>query len=257
MRLLVAEDARSVAKVVAFGARMTWPGCEVAIASNGQEALTLFRETNPDLVVLDIEMPPPDGFQVCLQIREVSDVPILMLTVHDSTLDKVRALDLGADDYLTKPFDHLELLARMRALVRRSMSAMQAHRPEGAGQSGWPGAREGAGRNAFSSAGLYIDFDLHEVRVQGKLVTLTSVESRLLEELARHAGQIMPHELLLERVWGSAYVNDVHYLKVFVQRLRHKLGDEPQQPRYIRTEWGVGYQLLGEAPTSPTSPTSH
>jgi len=246
MRLLVAEDARSVAKVVAFGARMTWPGCEVAIAANGQEALHLFKETNPDLVVLDIEMPPPDGFQVCLQIREVSDVPILMLTVRDSTLDKVRALDLGADDYLTKPFDHLELLARMRALVRRAAGSMQEH-PQ---QPGLPVAKDGAGRNVFSSAGLHIDFELHEVRVQGNLVALTSVEYKLLEELARHVGQIMPHELLLERVWGPAYVDDVHYLKVFVQRLRRKLGDGAGQPHYIRTEWGIGYQLLGEPPVS-------
>ncbi len=217
---------------------MTWPGCDVAIASNGQEALHLFNETLPDLVVLDIEMPPPDGFQVCLQIREMSDVPILMLTVRDSTLDKIRALDLGADDYLTKPFDHLELLARLRALMRRATGSVQAQ----AAQPGWSSAH-----NTFNSSSLHIDFDLHEVRLRGKPVTLTSMEYRLLEELVKHAGKIMPHELLLERVWGPAYVSDSHYLKVFVQRLRRKLGDGAEQPHFIRTEWGVGYQFLGEA----------
>ena len=120
LKLLIAEDARSVAHVVAFGARMTWPDCQVTIAEDGTQALQSFEQEQPDLVVLDIEMPPPDGFAVCRHIRERSQVPIMMLTVHDATVDKVRALDLGADDHLTKPFDHLELLARLRALMRRT-----------------------------------------------------------------------------------------------------------------------------------------
>src|SRR5205085_7876468 len=109
MKLLIADDARDVAGVVAFGARMAWPGCQVTIAGDGQEALHCFATLQPNLVVLDVAMPPPDGFAVCRQIRSASEVPILMLTVRDTVLDKVRALDLGADDYLTKPFDHLEL----------------------------------------------------------------------------------------------------------------------------------------------------
>ena len=120
LKLLVAEDEQAIAKVVSFGARMTWPGCEVRIATSGADALKQFADMPPDLVVLDVTMPPPDGLAVCQRIREVSTVPILMLTARDSTMDKVRALDLGADDYLTKPFDHLELLARLRALVRRT-----------------------------------------------------------------------------------------------------------------------------------------
>ncbi len=115
LRLLIAEDARDVADVIAFGARMMWPDCQVTMAGSGKEALQRFAAAAPDLVVLDVSMPPPDGFDVCRQIRESSQVPILMLTVRDGTMDKVRALDLGADDYLTKPFDHLELLARLRA----------------------------------------------------------------------------------------------------------------------------------------------
>jgi len=120
LKLLIADDARDVAEVIAFGARMTWQDCQIAIAASGDEALHLFEKIVPDLVVLDVAMPAPDGFEVCRRIRAASSAPILMLTVRDAILDKVRALDLGADDYLTKPFDHLELLARLRALARRT-----------------------------------------------------------------------------------------------------------------------------------------
>jgi DNA-binding response OmpR family regulator len=226
LKLLIAEDAPDVAEVVTFGARMTWPDCEVTVASSGAEALERFRAEAPDLVVLDVSMPPPDGFEVCRRIRETSQVPILMLTVHDATLDKVRALDLGADDYLTKPFDHLELLARLRALVRRSSGGL---------------ATSG---DTFSAGELTIDFASHEVRIGDTPIALTSTEYRLLEVLAQHAGTILPHQLLLERVWGPEYMRDTHYLKVFVRRLRQKLGDNPDQPRYIQTEWGIGYRFL-------------
>ena len=119
IKVLIAEDAAEVAEAVAFGARMTWPGCEVTTVHDGADALTRFDANPPDLVVLDVSLPPPDGFEICRRIRDVSQVPILMLTVRDATIDKVRAFDLGADDYLTKPFDHLELLARMRASSSR------------------------------------------------------------------------------------------------------------------------------------------
>lgn len=171
-------------------------------------------------------MPPPDGFAVCQRIREVSDVPILMLTAHDSTLDKIRALDLGADDYLTKPFDHLELLARLRALIRRST-----------GQS----------LPSFGShltiGDLSLNFSTRKVTMEGLPVMLTSTEYRLLEELARNAGTVLPHQLLLERVWGPEYSAEAHYLKVFVRRLRRKLGDNAENPYYIQTEWGIGYRF--------------
>jgi DNA-binding response OmpR family regulator len=232
LKLLIAEDARDVADVVAFGARMIWPDCRVTIAADGEEALGCFEEEHPDLVVLDVSMPPPDGFEVCRRIREASRVPILMLTARDSTLDKVRALDLGADDYLTKPFDHLELLARLRALVRRSSEPLAAA-PQEAPQ---PDPR-------FVAGDLSLDYATHEVRVRGEVVRLTSTEYRLLEELVRHAGTVLPHRVLLERVWGPKYVGDAHYLKVFVRRLRRKLGDDPERPRYIHTEWGIGYRF--------------
>ena len=212
--------------MVAFGARMNWPNCQVTIAADGEEALKSFEEDPPDLVVLDISMPPPDGFVVCQRIREQSQVPILMLTARDGTLDKIRALDLGADDYLTKPFDHLELLARLRALMRRSTSQ--------------PAPSTGPSINVGD---LTVNMATRDVTVNGEPVTLTSTEYRLLEELARNAGNVLPHQLLLERVWGPEYNTEAHYLKVFVRRLRRKLGDDADQPRYIQTEWGIGYRL--------------
>ena len=237
MRLLVADDSPDVAEIVAFGARMTWPECEVTVAGSGQEALRMFREQTPDLVVLDVAMPPPDGFEVCRRIRETSHVPILMLTVKDQTLDKVRALDLGADDYLTKPFDHLELLARLRALVRRS-------------------SHDATVRPPFIAGDFSMDFVTHEVRVGGEVVPLTATEYRLLEELVRHAGTVLPHELLLEQVWGPGYTRDAHYLKVFVRRLRRKLNDSAEHPRYIETAWGVGYRFI-PTPADATGAPSH
>ena len=182
LKLLIAEDARDVAEVIALVARMTWPACQVRVAASGAEALQQFMEQPPDLVVLDVAMPPPDGLEVCRRIRALSVVPILMLTVHDTTLDKVRALDFGADDYLTKPFDPLELLARLRALLRRA-SGLQT--PSGA---------------TFVVGDFSLDSATQEVRVRDAIVQLTSIEYRLLEELVRHAGAVLSHRFLLERV---------------------------------------------------------
>jgi len=225
LKLLIAEDSPDVAEVVAFGARMTWPDCEVTIAPNGEVALDLFRRVQPDLVVLDILMPLADGYVVCRGIREISNVPILMLTVNDSTLDKVRAFDLGADDYLTKPFDHLELLARLRALARRAHSSPVVP------------------NDNFQAGEFSLNFATREVCMNGNVIQLTSIEYRLLEELVRHAGTVLTHEILLTRVWGTEYTYETNYLKGVVRRLRTKLGDNPRQPRYLQSEWGIGYRF--------------
>ncbi len=180
MKLLIADDAHDIAEVVAFGARMTWPGCQVTIAGSGTEALQQFAHINPDLVILDVAMPPPDGFEVCRRIRDMPQVPVLMLTVHDGTLDKVRALDLGADDYLTKPFDHLELLARLRALVRRTQT---------------PPVPSSA---TLAVGHVTLDAVTHAVRLGDMTVRLTSTEYHLLETLMRHAGSVLGHQFLLE-----------------------------------------------------------
>jgi len=226
LRLLIAEDARDVAEGIAFAARMHWPDCRVTVAPDGQEALDRFAAMGADLIILDVAMPPPDGFEVCRRIRAVSQVPILMLTVRDGTADKVRALDLGADDYLTKPFDPLELLARLRALLRRTRDTPP-----------------------MSDRVIVVgDVALHpatrEVHLRGAAVRLTASEYRLLEALMRDAGTVRSHAFLLGQVWGEEYHGDVQSLKVFVRRLRQKLEDDPQQPRYIQTEWGVGYRFV-------------
>jgi DNA-binding response OmpR family regulator len=212
-------------------------GCAVYTTHCTTTALRQVDDTHPDLVVLDVTL-PPDGFQACLQIRRRTSAGILVVSARDAPTDKARALNLGADDYVTKPFDTLELLARLRALRRRARAG--------------PGAPTPAEKIALS--GLRIDCVLRQVRVDGRVVRLTKTEYRLLELLARHAGTVLPHELLLGRIWGSGYVGDTHCLKVFVRRLRRKLGDDAKRPRFIGMAWGVGYEALC-LPPAPAPPT--
>jgi len=264
-KLLIVEDDQDAADVVAFAVRMNWPNCEVMRATEGSEALRLFDTEHPDMAVLDINVPPPNGFQICLHIRETSQIPVLVLTARHATLDKIRALDLGADDYLTKPFDHLELLARLRAISRRTdkwtgqeqgegkgatptgqasphgMAAMPLEPAEDERKAGASAQRAAQGA---TMGDISINYDTREVRVKGNVLTLTTTEYRLLEELMRHAGSVLPHSYLLERVWGPEYSSEYHYLKVFVRRLRSKLGDDASHPRYIQTEWGTGYRFV-------------
>ena len=229
LKLLIAEDAPEIARAVAYGAGLIWPGSQVAIAADGAEALRRFEADPADLVVLDVQMPHLNGLEVCRRIRMRSQVPILILTVRDSTFDKVHAFDLGADDYLTKPFDHLELLARLKALVRRAGGGAQPPIPN------------------FVAGDLSIDFAARAVRIRGAEIQLTPTEYRLLEELVRRAGELVPHGVLLEQVWGPAYASAPQHLKVFVRRLRNKLGDDPEHPRYIHTVRGVGYRFIPRA----------
>ena len=234
LRLLVVDDESDITDVITFGARMVWPGCSVIAATSGGDALRRFAETPADLVVLDVGLPDIDGFAVCERLRQRSQVPILMLTARDATLDKVRALELGADDYLTKPFDPIELFARLRALLRRS----RFEDPPAVGATGDDPMAE----RVYGD--LRVSFASRQVTTSTGIVRLTATESRLLEELVRHVGAIVPHTRLLERVWGEAYVDEIHYLKVFIGRLRRKLGDEAEHPRYIETHWGIGYRFV-------------
>ena len=256
LKLLIVEDERDVADIVAFGVRMNWPDCTVQMAASGTEALRIIYEDPPDLAIVDLNIPAPDGFEVLRHIRTTSPLPVLILTARNATMDKIRALDLGADDYLTKPFDHLELLARLRALARRSAATPTNGQladtvPYNGYANDGRNGTHGSGPSGSSAAGpdlvlddITIDFKRREVCLRGEVVPLTSTEYRLLEELARHAGTVLPHSYLIEHVWGPEYAGEDHYLKVFIRRLRRKLGDDADHPRYIQTEWGVGYRFV-------------
>jgi two-component system, OmpR family, KDP operon response regulator KdpE len=227
MKVLVVDDAPEIVDSVRLGFAVQWREVDLVAAENGQKALELVEQESPDLVLLDVGLPDMDGFKVLEEIRFFSDVPVVMLTARDDTLDKVRGLELGADDYVTKPFNHLELLARIRAVLRRlDMPAPKSRAP------------------SFQSGDLEMDFNAQEVRLSGERVELTPTEYKLLYHLVRNAGHILTHGTLLAKVWGREYRDEVDYLRVYVRRLRDKLGDDPEKPRYIRTERGLGYRFL-------------
>lgn len=195
-------------------------------AQTGHEGLRLFYNERPDLIVLDISLPGIDGWRVCGRIREVSEVPILVLTARAETGDRIRGLDLGADDYLTKPFELRELLARVRAILRRA--GQQTSEKKVA---------------VFDNGELYVDFDSHDVLVRGQRVHLTRREFRLLSCLVENQGRVLTPQQLLRQVWGPEFVDEVGYIKLYVRYLRTKLEEEPSSPRLILTERGVGYRF--------------
>jgi DNA-binding response OmpR family regulator len=223
MRILVVDDEPDVIKVIAMSFRMQQPAWEVISAEDGPEALELLEQESPDVVLLDIGLPDMNGLDVLKSMRLFSDVPVIMLTVRDDELSKVQGLELGADDYVTKPFSHLELLARVRAVLRRAQSLPLTH------------------EQPFVSGEIQVDFVRREVTVRDQPVPLTGTEYRLLYHLVRNAGRIMTHEALLARVWGREYTDEISYLKSYISRLRNKLEPVPHRPEYILTEYGVGY----------------
>ncbi|HEX8997664.1 MAG TPA: response regulator transcription factor [Ktedonobacterales bacterium] len=223
-RILVAEDESALRDFVSRNLRAR--GYVVSEAGNGLEALAVWERENPQLAVLDIMMPRMDGLEVCRRIRERSNVPIIALTALDAEADKVAALDLGADDYLTKPFGVEELLARVRAAMRRSQ---------------WQGEHTDTGVQTFGS--LSVDLEGRVVRRDDAEIRLTPTEFALLAQLVTHAGKVLTHRQLLQRVWGPEYGDEAEYLRVYVQRLRRKIEPEPASPRYVLTEPGVGYRF--------------
>jgi two-component system, OmpR family, KDP operon response regulator KdpE len=196
------------------------------LAADGEEGLVQLKRFEPDLVILDLNLPGIDGLDMCADIRKVSSVPILVLSVREDESDKVQALDLGADDYLTKPFGTDELLARVRALLRRIQSQAEIS------------------QRRFSAPGIEIDLDDHRVVTQGKDVKLTRTEWGLLEALSAHPGKLLTHRWLLERVWGLGYREDVEVLRVFISQLRKKIEPEEGMPRIIVTDPGIGYRWM-------------
>jgi len=199
----------------------------VVAASWGTQALDKLRSGLPDLVLLDVMMPDIDGFEVLRMLREVSAVPVIMLTAKGEEEDRIRGLELGADDYITKPFSPRELVSRVRAVLRRTEST----------SGGTHGLIEVDDR-------LKLDFDRREVWVDGKLVQLRPTEYRLLYHLVQNAGWVIPHDQLLARVWGYEYRDEPHYVRLYINYLRKKIEKDPANPRYILTERGAGYRFI-------------
>jgi two-component system KDP operon response regulator KdpE len=223
-KILVVDDEpqiRRVVRVILVGA-----GYEIMDARSGEAAFLTFREFLPDLVLLDLNMPGVGGLETCRTIRETSEVPIIVLTVRNTEDDKVEALDAGADDYVTKPFGKKELLARIRAAMRRAPSGPSS------------------GPHAFESDELQIDFETRKVIAGGKPVRLTPKEFDLLRYLVSHSGKPVTHRELLQSVWGPDYGDQSDYLRVFITHLRKKLEPNPAKPRFILTEPWVGYRFM-------------
>jgi two-component system KDP operon response regulator KdpE len=225
-RILIVDDEPQIRRVMMTS--LSANGYQAFQARSGEECLEMFRENAPDLILLDLNMPGMGGMSACREIRAVSEVAIIVLSVRDGEKDKIAALDAGADDYLTKPFSVNELLARIRANLRRSGQAEQDQAP-------------------FLSEDLTVDFSARQVVANGKPVRLTPKEFELLHFLISNANKPVPHRKLLQTLWGPDYGEEVEYLRVFVSQLRKKIEADPAHPRYIVTEPWVGYRFA--APT--------
>jgi DNA-binding response OmpR family regulator len=224
--VLTADDDPQLLRLVMRNLQLE--GYDVLVASDGKQALEQIETHQPDLALLDVMMPKMDGFTVCKRVREFSSIPIIIVTARGQDQDKIRGLDLGADDYLTKPFSVDELLARVRAVLRRAQFM----------------ANDRTAATRTTTIGeLTIDFSQHLVTMAGREVALTPTEYRIISYLALNAGRVVTQDLLLEHVWGAEYVGESHMLQVNVNRLRRKLEADPTHPRYILTKVGIGYLL--------------
>jgi two-component system response regulator RegX3 len=223
-RVLVVEDEESFRDALAFMLRKE--GFEVLVVDNGVAALAAFRKQDPDLILLDLMLPELNGTEVCRTIRQTSSVPIIMLTAKDSEIDKVVGLELGADDYVTKPFSSRELVARIRAVLRRGADGSEA-----------------ATDTVLEAGPVRMDVERHAVTIGGEPVSLPLKEFDLLEFLLRNAGRVLTRDQLIDRVWGSNYVGDTKTLDVHVKRLRTKIEPDPSSPRHLVTVRGLGYKF--------------
>lgn len=222
--VLVVDDEKSIQDFIMRNLEIR--GYQVITASDGIEAVRKFNTHDIDLVILDIMMPKMDGLETTQRIRQSSFVPIIVLTALDGEADKIRSFDLGADDYLTKPFGVGELLARVRAVLRRSE---------------WTDLPTRQGQLLHGE--IRVNLERHEVTVKGRIVKLTPTEFNLLVYLMEHAGVVLPHEAILKNVWGPEYGKETEYLRVYIGHLRQKVEADPSNPRYLLTERGIGYRL--------------
>ncbi|EFH88348.1 response regulator transcription factor [Ktedonobacter racemifer] len=227
-RILVVDDEIEIVR--ALQRSLTAYGYEVFSASSGEEALEEVVRHRPDLILLDLGLPGISGLEVCRKVREQSNLPIIVLSVKDTERDKVQALDLGADDYVSKPFGLNEVLARVRVALRHSAQVKVGTEP------------------VFQAGPLRVDFSQRLVQVEGKEVKLTPTEYDLLKALIRNSGKIMTRQMLLSQVWGTGYGTEAHYLHVYIGQLRRKIEPDPAHPRFILTISGVGYRFNSEEP---------
>lgn len=224
-KILVIDDETDMTRAIRLTINVQEPEWQVVEANSGSEGLTLLDSMKPDLVLLDLRMPDLTGFEVLKRIRQFSGVPVIILTVKDDELDEVRALEEGADDYIVKPFGHLELLAHIRSVLRRTRGFELKH------------------KQPYTNGEIRIDFNSHTVEVRGTSVILTATEFALLEILAENAGQVVPFEVLLGKIWGHNALENREYLKVYIRKLRLKLEKDPSAPKYLITVKGLGYKL--------------
>ncbi|MCH4565404.1 response regulator transcription factor [Halomonas sp. EGI 63088] len=226
-RVLIVDDEPQIRRFLRIS--LVSQGFEVLEAATGAEGVSRALDEAPDLVLLDLGLPDMDGQAVLNSLRSRSSVPVIVVSVRGHEAEKVRALDTGANDYVTKPFGIQELLARVRSLLRHH-----------------GGARDGPAALRYRRAGLVIDLDARRVSLDDEPVHLTPKEYAVLERLVRHAGRVVTQTQLLREVWGPTHAHDTHYLRIVVSKLRHKLGDDPQAPYLLQTEAGIGYRLLAE-----------
>jgi two-component system KDP operon response regulator KdpE len=227
VKVLLIDDDPEILDAVTVGLHFEWRDSNVLTATSGEEGLRLFFDESPDIVVLDLVIPDMNGFDILREIRRSSDVPVIILTARQKEANQVRGLDLGADDYVTKPFTILTLLARIRAILRRT------------------DARTGGGEGRpVSFDDLTIDMRDQQVWVHGNRVQLTPSEYRLLYHLARNPNRVITNRVLCERVWGTEWHATANDLKALVHRLRAKLGDNPREPRFIENQRGMGYRFV-------------
>jgi two-component system KDP operon response regulator KdpE len=225
--VLIIDDDKTLLRLLQEA--LTKAGYQVILTSNGIDGLQEMYARQPDLVLLDVMMPRMDGWETLSRIRQISRVPVIMLTAKDGEQEKVRGFNLGVDDYVTKPFSFAELVARAGAVLRRARTTAPTTK-----------------NKRYSSGDLVLDVDAHRVTKGGKLVELTPTEFRLLETLAEHAGRVLTHEQLLEKVWGYDAGEDTGYIKRYIWYLRQKLEDDPTNPQHILTERGFGYSFAAD-----------
>ena len=225
-KVLLVDDEKTLVKALKFN--LEKEGFEVVEAFDGVEALKKAFEVNPDIIILDLMLPGMDGFEVCREIRKKEEIPIIMLTAKGEDIDKVLGLELGADDYMTKPFNPRELLARIKAILRRSSG------------------REAELRKQIQVGPLWIDLLQHRVRLNDREIDLTAKEFALLSFLASHAGRVYSRDKLLKQIWGYDYFGDARTVDVHIRHLREKIEENPSSPRMILTVWGTGYKFREE-----------